>query len=262
MLVKTPASLLTLGATVKDRSRLLSLLVAASIGIPLCVGILAKPSALAQIKTAGATSVSLSPAGLTFFDQTIGTVSPGESVSLTNNGSTPLHIAKILVSASFTVQSGCGTTLVAGGACNIAIHFRPKELALDTGTLTVTSDDAGSPHVISLQGKGVASAINAIPSSLDFGGHALNVTGGRASVTLANTSGVQVSISSIVTNGDFAQTNNCGKSILPSLASACRIDITFTPTAGGSRAGSIVITNSAKGSPYLIPLHGVGAASD
>ena len=262
MLVRTPTFLLTLVATIKDRSRLFSLLVAVSMGIPLSVGVLAKPSALAQIKTAGTTSVVLSPAGLTFFDQTIGSTSPSESVSLTNNGTTPLHIAKVVVSAPFTVQSGCGTTLVVGGSCNITVHFRPKELALDKGTLTVTSGDAGSPHVIPLQGKGVASAVNAIPSSLDFGGEALNATSGRASVTLANTSGVQVSISSIVANGDFAQTNNCGKSILPSLASACRIDITFTPTAGGTRTGSIVVTNSASGSPHVIPLRGVGGVSD
>src|SRR5258708_2431535 len=228
MWVKTPPFLLKLVATIKERSRLFSLLVAAGIGIPLSVGILATPVARAQIKTAGTTSVVLSPAGLTFFDQTIGSVSPVESVSLTNIGTTPLHIAKILVSTPFTMQSGCGTTLVAGSSCNIAVHFHPKELALDTGILTVTSDDPGSPHVIPLQGKGVASAINAIPSSLDFRGQALNVTSGRASVTLANTNGVQVAIFSIVARGDLPHTNNYRKYVLPSLTSACRIVINLT----------------------------------
>jgi hypothetical protein len=221
-----------------------------------------KPSAHAQVNTAGTTSVSLSPAGLTFFDQKIGSVSPGEFLTLTNIGTTPLHVTRIAEGLPFTVKSGCVTTIAAGSACNIWVYFRPKELAFETGTLTVTSDDPGSPHFIPLQGKGVASSIDALPSSLDFGGQALNVTSGRASVTIANTSGVQVSISSIVATGDFAQTNNCGNSLLPSLVSACRIDITFTPTAVGTRAGSIVITDTASGSPHVIPLRGLGGASD
>ena len=261
MLVKTPTLLLKLVATMKIRSRLLFVF-AASIGISLSVGIRAKPFALAQVKPAGTTSVALSPAGLTFFDQRNGSVSTGEFVTLANNGTTPLHITSVAVDLPFTVQNGCGTTVAAGSACYIWVYFRPKKLALETGTVKVTSDDPGSPHVIPVQGRGVASAITAIPSSLDFGGRALNVTTGRASVTIANTSGVQVSISSIVTSGDFAQTNNCGNSILPSLVSACRIDIAFTPTAGGTRAGSIIIKSTASGSPHVIPLSGIGGVSD
>jgi hypothetical protein len=55
---------------------------------------------------------------------------------------------------------------------------------------------------------------------------------------------------------DFAQTNNCG-SVLAAAAS-CTINVTFTPTATGTRTGALWITDNAVGSPQAISLSGTG----
>ena len=64
-----------------------------------------------------------------------------------------------------------------------------------------------------------------------------------------------ISISSIATQGDFAQTNNCPSSI--PVGSGCTINVTFKPTAAGVRNGSLVVTDNA-GTPQQVSLTGTG----
>lgn len=70
-----------------------------------------------------------------------------------------------------------------------------------------------------------------------------------------NASG-SIGISNIAATGDFSQTNNCPASL--SAATTCEVQVSFTPTAGGERTGTITITDSAPGSPDLINLIGTG----
>ena len=76
-------------------------------------------------------------------------------------------------------------------------------------------------------------------------------------VLIANTSAsVDVEISNIAIQGDFSQTNNCPGTL--TFATSCELQLIFTPTAGGERAGSITITDTAPGSPHVINLIGTG----
>src|SRR5262249_36071521 len=65
-------------------------------------------------------------------------------------------------------------------------------------------------------------------------------------------------IGSISTSGDFGQTNNCGTSLAST--AACSIQITFTPSAAGSRNGVLTI-GSNEGS-LTVPLSGTGLVRD
>src|SRR6202035_2131085 len=60
--------------------------------------------------------------------------------------------------------------------------------------------------------------------------------------TWSNVSTPPTTFSSITTTGDFAQTNNC-KSVIA--GQFCSISFKFTPTALGTRSGSIIITSTA-----------------
>jgi hypothetical protein len=94
------------------------------------------------------------------------------------------------------------------------------------------------------------------PASLTFATTNLHDTTAAQNVTLTNNTTAALGISSIVASGDFAQTNTCGTSIATN--ASCTISVTFTPTAGGARGGSIVITDSAAGSPRTVTLTGTG----
>jgi hypothetical protein len=79
-------------------------------------------------------------------------------------------------------------------------------------------------------------------------------------VTLTNTGGAALSISSIAFSGanaaDFTQVNTCGASL--AAGGGCTIAILFTPSAIGARGTSLVITDNASSSPQSVSLSGTG----
>jgi hypothetical protein len=63
----------------------------------------------------------------------------------------------------------------------------------------------------------------------------------------------------IQASGDFAQTNNCGVTLAP--YATCAVEITFNPTAAGSRTGTLTVTDNAPLSPQTVTLLGTGIST-
>ena len=99
------------------------------------------------------------------------------------------------------------------------------------------------------------------PSSLTFGNRPQGSTSPAQSSTITNSSGAPLTINGISISGDFAQTNTCGT--LPATfapGTGCSVSVTFTPTASGTRTGSVTIDDSATGSPHQLRLTGYSFA--
>jgi F5/8 type C domain/Abnormal spindle-like microcephaly-assoc'd, ASPM-SPD-2-Hydin len=103
------------------------------------------------------------------------------------------------------------------------------------------------------------SSLSVSPASLTFGSQALNTTSGAQTVTVHNTGTAAVAVSSIAATGDFAETSTCGASI--AAGASCTVSVTFTPTAAGTRTGSLTIASNAANSPATVALTGTGAGS-
>jgi hypothetical protein len=103
-----------------------------------------------------------------------------------------------------------------------------------------------------------AQSVTVSPTSLSFGNQAVSTTSSAKTVTLKNGQSVAITISSIATSGDFAQTNTCGASL--AAGAKCTISVTFTPTVTGSRSGTLTITDSGSNSPQTASLAGTGIA--
>ena len=90
----------------------------------------------------------------------VGQSSAARVVTVSNAGAANLHISSIVATAGFSVQSTCSTSspLAPGADCPLNIAFSPVSVGNATGTVTVTDDANGSPHVISVQGVGTAAA--------------------------------------------------------------------------------------------------------
>ncbi len=81
-------------------------------------------------------------------------------------------------------------------------------------------------------------------------------------MTLKNTQTVALTIWGVSTSGDFAQTSTCPLSPNTLGAGAsCTISVTFTPTALGTRTGTLSISDNAPGSPQTASLSGTGTLS-
>lgn len=69
-------------------------------------------------------------------------------------------------------------------------------------------------------------AVMLSPTSLTFATQLVGLKSAAQNVTLANTGGAALAITSIAASGDFAQTNTCGSTVNP--GASCTIGVTFT----------------------------------
>ena len=97
---------------------------------------------------------------------------------------------------------------------------------------------------------------------LVFGSQAGNTTSSAMSVTLTNTGDAAITFSAPTVTGDFAIASG-GSCNFGSLAAgaSCTVNVTFTPTATGTRTGTISIPTNAPNTPNTVQLSGTGLAS-
>ena len=99
--------------------------------------------------------LTLSASSLTFADQLCTTTSSAQNVTLTNTGNAVINISSIFVSGEFAVTNDCGASVAAAASCTITVSFTPKVIGARTGSVTIVTDAAGSPHGIELSGTAV-----------------------------------------------------------------------------------------------------------
>jgi hypothetical protein len=102
-------------------------------------------------------AVNLSNTSLAFGNQNVNTTSAAQLVTLSNTGNGALAIQSISTTGQFAQTNNCGSSVAAGNNCTITVTFTPgaNNAGNQTGTVTITDNAAGSPHVISLTGVGI-----------------------------------------------------------------------------------------------------------
>ena len=217
-------------------------------------------SFIARISPASAPAVIPAPLSVAFAAEAVGSTSDAQSVLLRNMGSADLSISSINATGDFSQSSDCRSTVAAAGTCTVSVTFTPTVAGHRTGSLQISSNAAGSPHSVSLAGDGQGPAVTLAPTSLTFSSTTVGSSTSSQPATLTNSGNASLTISSIQASGDFSQTNNCGSSLAAS--SSCTINVIFTPTASGSRTGSLQVTDNAAASPQSVSLSGTGSSSD
>jgi phospholipase C len=177
-----------------------------------------------------------------------------QRLTLKNNGSSPLVISGMASVGDFSQTSNCGSTLRAGAACTINVLFSPTASGFRYGGVTITHNDPASPQTIPLVGVGLAESF--VPGSLTFGAQTVGTTSAAQQITMTNPGSSALVFAAATTTGDFAESNTCGSSLGP--GASCTISISFTPTARGSRSGTLVITDGDMNGPQTIALSGTG----
>ncbi|HEY0264728.1 MAG TPA: choice-of-anchor D domain-containing protein [Granulicella sp.] len=186
----------------------------------------------------------LTPASQDFGSSTVGTAGASKIFTLSNTGTDAASITDISAGGDFSTSNACGSSLDAGANCTINVFFTPNSAGTRTGTLTVTT--ATGSFTSSLTGTGVAVAPpvppTLSPTSLTFAATAIGSTTAAQTITVTNSSTVAVTVSSTATTGDYSQKNNCSTL---AAGQTCTVSVSFTPTATGSRTGTLTVTTSA-----------------
>ena len=210
--------------------------------------------------------LAISPASLSFPDQAVGTPGADQTVTLTNPGRANLHIQTIALAGAnpgdFVKTTDCDGQTVGWGQVNVCyfgVHFAPTADGNRSGTVVITSDAPGSPHLLNLAGKGVKGLVSLSAAAINFG---TTVVGGTLHRQLTITNGaaapltVQGASLSSGQPGDFKVVPNCAQTLYS--GNSCVLDLSFRPLSLGSRATSLTITSNASNPSVVVPLSGFG----
>jgi hypothetical protein len=217
---------------------------------------------VSKVSTQG--GIVVSPAGLVFAAQNVGTVSASQTVTLTNEDSATVTFGSAAVQISgadtndFLIQSdNCDSaSLAVGASCSISVAFDPTSTGTRTAQIQVTDSASNSPQTIGLSG--TASTLVLTPAApLDFGSQVIGTTSPAQTVTVTNQGTTSVTFTSITASGPFAEADDCTKVPIPA-GTNCTINVTFTPTAAGAATGALVLNDNAPGSPQEVLLSGKG----
>ncbi|MDW5265756.1 MULTISPECIES: choice-of-anchor D domain-containing protein [Acidobacteriaceae] len=217
---------------------------------------------VASLTGTGTTAATdaLSTSTLAFAAQELTTASTPQQITLTNAGDVALTlISAQTTSTDFTVTNACGNSLNAHSTCAMDVAFQPQSLGHLAAQITIA--DQYRTQTVAVTGTGIAPpGVSLSPLfNLDFAATGVGQTSSPQTVTLTNNGGLPLNLDSTVLTGDFSivpGSDTCGVTLAPD--NACTLQIAFTPAVGGTRTGTLTITDSAPNSPQVLRLSGTG----
>lgn len=211
--------------------------------------------------------LSVSAGSINFGNQPVGSSSAAQSLSFSNDGNVAITITGFNAGGNQPTEFAIGNDncsgrlLAVNESCTTSFRFTPTTSGSRSASLSVNSSPAqnGATASFSLQGVGTEASASLSPASLSFAAQAVGSYSLAQSITLSNTGNAALTISSIAATGDFSQTSHCG--LVLAAGSSCTIDVSFAPTATGSRSGTLSVTSSAANSPTQANLSGTGGTA-
>jgi hypothetical protein len=220
-----------------------------------------------------AENVALSSSNVDFGDQDLGKKSAAQTVTITNNGSTSLGIAKISIQGQnkkdFKLAkktTTCTTTspLVADESCAVSVRFKPTGRGDRTAQLVVSFDAGAEPVSVELSGSGTGNpAVVVETTRLDFGSVNLGKSETRK-VSITNAGNAPLAFEGFTVQGADAKAytitnkSTCSTKTKLKAGAACAISVTYKPSQVGQQSATLVVKHDAKGSPADIELRGTG----
>jgi hypothetical protein len=208
-------------------------------------------------------TAQLSPVSIDFGTLLDFSLSASKSVTVKNTGTTALSISSITIvgtnPADFVISSNsCGATLATAATCTVKVEFNPQAEGIRAATLSFVDSAANSPQSVSLSGTGTM--VKVTPTSLAFAALNVGATSTAKTVTINNVGPDVLSFSGITISGpnpgDFTVTTTCGATL--GVNGSCTIAVRFVPTAIGSRAATLSVSDSDPTGPELVNLTGTG----
>jgi hypothetical protein len=204
---------------------------------------------------------SLSPnsASLAFGNVQVGSNS-SQSETLTNTGGSSVTISQVTPSGSGFSVSGLAlpVALAANQSVTFNAIFAPASAGAASGSLSVVSNASNSPLSIPLSGTGLAAgALAANPTSVNFG----SVTVGSnqtVPVTVTNTGGETVTVSSAAASGSGFSVTGTTPPITLTAGQSTTFNVIFTPSATGAASGALTVNSNASNPTLSVALSGTG----
>ena len=217
-------------------------------------------------------NLNVSATSLNFANAVVVTsVSSGtQTLTIQNTGASAFALSVVLT-GDFTEITNCGATLAGRASCSVVVSFAPSQPGTRLGMLSVTAGAGTTPVYITLSGVGTSILSPANNGTLNFGG----VIAGQPAIqwykiTLPFTSFAAVT-ASITLGSPFTavlvEDIGYGHGQPPSTAFTasvsrtcfnCWLGVRFIPVSIGPETGTLALTSSSSGNPYVLSLAGNG----
>lgn len=185
------------------------------------------------------TSVQALPGSVQLPIASIGTTTPPQNVTVTNQGESELEIKAVKITgenaSDFGQTNTCIGKLGVGSECTIMVVSSPTLPYSENASLVIADNAAVSPQSVPLNAIGSYYALT--PQTVNFGGVSVGQSSAPQTVTLANVgpAGVTLDVAGILFQGpdalQFTRGDNCPSKL--SSGQSCQITITFSPTKKG-----------------------------
>lgn len=205
---------------------------------------------------------------ITFPATLVGTrPNPQQTFTISNTGNVALRIADIRSdNAMFTVAPTSGTVAPnAPGGLSVTVTFVPGGTIAgpQVGTITIVSNDPGSPHTIAVSGDVVVP----VPkleyqgqSPLDLGKSQLGSIGGTVLIQFKNTGNGNLVVQALqMSKGDFIVTPAAGQPVA-TVPQNKTLDVTiqFSPQTMGKISGTLTVVSNDPSGNFDLDLEGEG----
>jgi len=214
----------------------------------------------------GTPPLTFTPTTLTFAAQDVGTTSTGKTVTVKNTSASAVMLSSIAASGEFSAVGNGATpcaaslNLNAGASCTMSVTFSPASgtSGAVNGAVVISDNAAVGQQVLDVKGT-AALPLSFTPAALTFAAQTVATTSAAQTVTVANNLTTSVTLA-IAGSGDFAAasggTTPCGASL--AAHAKCTFTVTFTPSAIGTRASAVTVTDSASPSVQILGATGTG----
>jgi hypothetical protein len=235
-----------------------------------CLFITSTSNIVTQAVTA---PLKVTPFGIVFTASTFGntgTTTPARLITITNTtAATTFNIGTISTATTsgpgsppnFQLSSDpCSNTALAPGAtCTEGVTFTATGVGDYTGTVSIPSDAPNSPQIVTLSGSGIEGLLGVSPTMV-FPNTSVGFVSASRTATLTNPNSVALTIDSVTPSGDFGIVADGCSGVLPANTS-CMVTVSFSPTAQGTRTGSLTVVSNTRNSPVAIAMQGNGTLS-
>jgi hypothetical protein len=207
--------------------------------------------------------IDVTPTSMDFGDVGSGQTKDLQLV-IRNGGTDPLVVTSVVFTNSRfqVVNANFPLTVIPSGLTSVVIRFSPPAAGVQTGTLTVASNDSANPAVtVSLRGNGVGAAssprIVVTENVLEFGSVATGQTGERT-FEIRNTGTAPLVIQAmVIDNPNYTVGPPAPFTLSPN--AIADIGVLFKPKEPGNQPATLRITsNDPVNALIVIPITGAG----
>ena len=128
------------------------------------------------------------------------------------------------------------------------------------GAAIVSSSSQGAAYVFTNSVSGSAQA-SFSPANLDFGNQLVGSTSSAQTVTLTNSGGAPLDVTSVIVAPNFTSTQNCLTASPLAPGATCLESVAFAPNSSGKLSGTLTFTDDSDGTAgtnQAVPLNGTG----